>query len=74
MRWFARQHRRSDKETVGPKLAAALTADAWKALEEVSDEGIDMVSAPGGEDVLLRFLEESLLDLPIPEASKFMRE
>ena len=74
VRRLARQHCRSDKETVGPKLAAALAADAWKALEEVSDEGIDMVSALGCEDVLLRLLEESLLDLPIPEASKFMRE
>ena len=74
VQWFARQRRARDKDTVGPKLAAALTADAWKALEEISEEGIDLISAPGGEDVLIRYLEESPLDLPIPEAAKCMRE
>ena len=72
VRWFMRSAKH--KAQVGPQLAQVLVDEAWKALEEISDEGMDLIGTVGGEKILLKFLEESLLDLPIPEASKYMKE
>ena len=72
VRWFTRSAKH--KAQVGPQLAQSLVDEAWKALEEISDEGMDLIGTVGGEKILLKFLEESLLDLPIPEASKYMKE
>ena len=63
-----------DKAVAGARLAAALTGEAWKALEEVSDEGQELLEKPGGHKTLLNFLDETLMDEPIPEAAKYLKE
>ena len=55
-------------------MALAVTGEAEKALKEISEEGTALISSDGGWQALLHFLEDSLLDLPIPEASKLLRE
>ena len=58
----------------GARLAAALTGEAWKALEEVSDEGQELLEKRGGHKTLLKFLDETLMDEPMPEAAKYFKE
>ena len=74
IKWFVSGLSWKEKETAGPRIAAVLTGDAWKALEEINDEGRELIQQAGGDQVLVDFLEETLLDLPIPEASKYMKE
>ena len=74
VRWYIRRVQRKHQDTIGPSLASALTGEAERALEEISEEGIQLIFSDGGWQALLHFLEDSLLDLPIPEASKLLRE
>ena len=39
VKWYVAGLSFKDKAVAGARLAAALTGEAWKALEEVSDEG-----------------------------------
>ena len=62
-----------EKAVAGARLAAALTGEAWKALEEVSDEGQELLEKRGGHKTLLKFLDETLMDEPIPEAATYLK-
>ena len=63
-----------DKAVARARLAAALTGEAWRALEEVSDEGQELLEKPGGHKTLFNFLDETLMDEPISEAAKYCME
>ena len=64
VRWYTCSAKH--KAQVGPQLAQSLVDEAWKALEEISDEGMDLIGTVGGETILLKFLEESLLTFRSP--------
>ena len=74
VKWYVAGLSQKDKGVAGARLAAALTGEAWKALEEVSDEGQELLEQHGGHKTLLKFLDETLMDEPIPEAAKYLKE
>ncbi|CAK0843897.1 unnamed protein product [Prorocentrum cordatum] len=75
VKWYVAGLPHRDKQVAGARLAAALTGEAWKALEEVSDEGRELLEKTGGHKILLEFLDETLMDEPIPpEAAKYLKE
>ena len=74
VKWYVAGLSHRDKTVAGARLAAALTGEAWKALEEVSDEGQELLEKLGGHKTLLKFLDETLMDEPIPEAAKHLKE
>ena len=74
VKWYVAGLSHKDKAVAGARLAAALTGEAWKALEEVSDEGQELLEKHGGHKTLLKFLDETLMDEPIPEAAKHLKE
>ena len=74
VKWYVAGLSHKDKAVAGARLASALTGEAWKALEEVSDEGQELLEKRGGHKTLLKFLDETLMDEPIPEAAKHLKE
>ena len=74
VKWYVAGLSHKDKTVAGARLASALTGEAWKALEEVSDEGQELLEKLGGHKTLLKFLDETLMDEPIPEAAKYLKE
>ena len=74
MKWYVAGLSHRDKTVAGARLASALTGEAWRALEEVSDEGQELLEKLGGHKTLLKFLDETLMDEPIPEAAKYLKE
>ena len=55
VKWYVACLSEKDKAVAGARLAAALTGEAWKALEEVSDEGQELLEKRGGHKILLKF-------------------
>ena len=58
VKWYVAGLSYKDKGVAGARLAAALTGEAWKALEEVSDEGQELLEKHGGHKTLLNFLDD----------------
>ena len=74
VRWYTSGLSEKDIATAGPRIAANLSGDAWKALKEITEDGQALLRRPGGEKILLKFLEESLVDAELPEAGRLMKE
>eukprot|EP00974_Lingulodinium_polyedra_P048754 4682638-Lingulodinium_polyedra.AAC.1 len=55
------------------RLIANLRGAAWETMREVSREERKKLRGDDGVELLLRYLEESVLDLPIPEAGKRLK-
>ena len=56
VRWYTSGLSEKDIATAGPRIAANLSGDAWKALEEITEDGQALLRRPGGEKILLKFL------------------
>ena len=74
VRWYTNSLPEKDLDTAGPRIAAQLTGDAWRALEEITEDGQALLRRRGGERILLKFLEETLVDAALPEAGRLMKE
>ncbi|CAK0849517.1 unnamed protein product [Prorocentrum cordatum] len=74
VKWYVARLSFRDKAVAGARLASAVTREAWKALKEVSDEGQELLEKNGGHKTLLQFLDETLMDEPILEAAKYLKE
>ena len=55
------------------RLIARLTGAAWETMREVNRAERQKLSGDHGVELLLRYLEESVLDLPIPEAGRRLK-
>eukprot|EP00969_Alexandrium_andersonii_P010700 466182-Alexandrium_andersonii.AAC.1 len=53
VKWYSAGLSFKDRATAGPRIAANLTGEAWRALEEINDEGREPIHRPSGEDVLI---------------------
>jgi len=63
-----------DRGRAAPSLARVLTGTAWEAFKEVSPEQRAKLKADNGTALLLDFLEKTILDLPIPEGGRLLKE
>ncbi|CAK0864076.1 unnamed protein product, partial [Prorocentrum cordatum] len=67
VKWYVAGLSYRDKAVAGARLASALTGEAWKVLEELLENN-------GGHKTLLQLLDETLMDEPIWEAAKYLKE
>lgn len=62
-----------ERDFAASRLAQRLTGQAWKALESLNRSEREKFSGRDGLQKYLKFLEDTIMDLPIPElANRFM--
>ena len=71
--WYAEGLTSRERDTAGTRLAAALTGDAAQALKEIDKEERWKLKTEQGVALLLDYLEDSILDTPVPEAGRRLR-
>lgn len=63
-----------DQGRAGPSLARSLTGTAWEAFKEVDAIQRQKLKGTDGVQLLLSFLEKTILDLPIPEGGRLLKD
>ena len=64
--WYIAGLSDRDRKHGPSRIAQTLTDDAWDAIQELTPEDRSRLQAPEGLALLMEFLEDTIMDVPIP--------